>query len=130
MQADLNGKATFTIDGKDYTIDVAKDDDATAIGTKLATALDGKIDDGLELNMLLQTMQVLLRLRQVKWEQIIKQSSSAYKPLENGTTVTDIYNKMKDELATASSIGTDTAATVTNNNDGTFTHHKRFCFRC
>jgi len=28
---------------------------------------------------------------------------------------------MKDELATASSIGTDTAATVTNNNDGTFT---------
>ena len=121
MQADLNGKATFTIDGKDYTIDVAKDDDATAIGTKLATALDGKIDDGLGTKYAVTNNAGTLMFEAGKVGANNKAITGAYKPLENGTTVTDIYNKMKDELATASSIGTDTAATVTNNNDGTFT---------
>ena len=121
MQADLNGKATFTIDGKDYTIDVAKDDDATAIGTKLATALDGKIDDGLGTKYAVTNKAGTLTFEAGKVGANNKAITGAYKPLENGTTVTDIYNKMKDELATASSIGTDTAATVTNNNDGTFT---------
>ena len=121
MQADLNGKATFTIDGKDYTIDVAKDDDATAIGTKLATALDGKIDDGLGTKYAVTNNAGTLTFEAGKAGANNKAITGAYKPLENGTTVTDIYNKMKDELATASSIGTDTAATVTNNNDGTFT---------
>ncbi len=121
MQADLNGKATFTIDGKDYTIDVAKDDDATAIGTKLATALDGKIDDGLGTKYAVTNNAGTLTFEAGKVGANNKAITGAYKPLENGTTVTDIYNKMKDELATASSIGTDTAATVTNNNDGTFT---------
>ena len=121
MQADLNGKATFTIDGKDYTIDVAKDDDATAIGTKLATALDGKIDDGLGTKYTVTNNAGTLTFEAGKVGANNKAITGAYKPLENGTTVTDIYNKMKDELATASSIGTDTAATVTNNNDGTFT---------
>ena len=121
MQADLNGKATFTIDGKDYTIDVAKDDDATAIGTKLVTALDGKIDDGLGTKYAVTNNAGTLTFEAGKVGANNKAITGAYKPLENGTTVTDIYNKMKDELATASSIGTDTAATVTNNNDGTFT---------
>ena len=121
MQADLNGKATFTIDGKDYTIDVAKDDDVTAIGTKLATALDGKIDDGLGTKYAVTNNAGTLTFEAGKVGANNKAITGAYKPLENGTTVTDIYNKMKDELATASSIGTDTAATVTNNNDGTFT---------
>ena len=121
MQADLNGKATFTIDGKDYTIDVAKDDNATAIGTKLATALDGKIDDGLGTKYAVTNNAGTLTFEAGKVGANNKAITGAYKPLENGTTVTDIYNKMKDELATASSIGTDTAATVTNNNDGTFT---------
>ena len=121
MQADLNGKATFTIDGKDYTIDVAKDDDATAIGTKLATALNGKIDDGLGTKYAVTNKAGTLTFEAGTAGANNKAITGAYKPLENGTTVTDIYNKMKDELATASSIGTDTAATVTNNNDGTFT---------
>ena len=121
MQADLNGKATFTIDGKDYTIDVAKDDDATAIGTKLATALNGKIDDGLGTKYAVTNNAGTLTFEAGTAGANNKAITGAYKPLENGTTVTDIYNKMKDELATASSIGTDTAATVTNNNDGTFT---------
>ena len=121
MQADLNSKATFTIDGKDYTIDVAKDDDATAIGTKLATALNGKIDDGLGTKYAVTNNAGTLTFEAGTAGANNKAITGAYKPLENGTTVTDIYNKMKDELATASSIGTDTAATVTNNNDGTFT---------
>ncbi len=121
MKADLNGKATFTIDGKDYTIDVAKDDDATAIGTKLATALNGKIDDGLGNKYAVTNNAGTLTFEAGTAGANNKAITGAYKPLENGTTVTDIYNKMKDELATASSIGTDTAATVTNNNDGTFT---------
>ena len=121
MQADLNGKATFTIDGKDYTIDVAKDDDAKAIGTKLATALNGKIDDGLGTKYAVTNNAGTLTFEAGTAGANNKAITGAYKPLENGTTVTDIYNKMKDELATASSIGTDTAATVTNNNDGTFT---------
>ena len=121
MQADLNGKATFTIGGKDYTIDVAKDDDATAIGTKLATALNGKIDDGLGTKYAVTNNAGTLTFEAGTAGANNKAITGAYKPLENGTTVTDIYNKMKDELATASSIGTDTAATVTNNNDGTFT---------
>ena len=126
MQADLNGKATFTIDGKDYTIDVAKDDDATAIGTKLATALNGKIDDGLGTKYAVTNNAGTLTFEAGTAGANNKAITGAYKPLENGTTVTDIYNKMKDELATASSIGTDTAATVTNNNDGTFTITKGF----
>ena len=121
MQADLNGKATFTIDGKDYTIDVAKDDDATAIGTKLATARKGRIDDGLGTKYSVTKKAGTLMFEEGTAGANNKAITGAYKPLENGTTVTDIYNKMKDELATASSIGTDTAATVTNNNDGTFT---------
>ena len=123
MKAELDGKATFTIGGKDYTIDVAKDDDVTAIGNKLATALNGKIDDGLGGTYKVTNTTGTLTFEASKEganNKALKTTSSTYKALENGTKVTDIYNKMKDELATASSIGTDNPATVTNNNDGTF----------
>ena len=120
MQADLNGKATFTIDGKDYTIDVAKGDDAKKIGNTLATALNGKIDDGLGSKYAVTNNNGTLTFEAGTAGANNKAITGAYKPVENGTPVTDIYNKMKDELATASSIGTDIAATVTNNN-GTFT---------
>ena len=122
MKADLDGKATFTIDGKDYTIDVAKDDDATAIGTKLATELDGKIDDGLTTKYKVTSTNGTLTFEAGTAGANNKAITGAYKPsLENGTSVADIYTKMENELKEASSIGTDTAATVANNHDGTFT---------
>ena len=120
MQASLGGKATFTIDGKDYTIDVAKNDDAKEIGNKLAGALNNKIDDGLGSKYAVTNNNGTLTFTAGTEGANNKAITGAYKPVENGTPVTDIYNKMKDELATASSIGTDIAATVTNNN-GTFT---------
>ncbi len=39
---------------------------------------------------------------------------------ENEISLNDAYAKMADELGKASSIGTDKAATVKNNGDGTF----------
>ena len=120
MKADLDGKATFTINGTDYTIDVAKDDDATKIGDKLKTALDGKIDDGLGTQYAVTNNNGTLTFTAGTAGAKNAAITGSYKPLENGTTVTDIYTKMADELKAASSIGTDTAATVTNNNDGTF----------
>ncbi len=126
MKAEADGKATFTIGGTDYTIDVAKDDDGEKIAAKLKTAIDvSGIADGLGGNYTVTvdntTKNKLTFTASKQGDATALKADSAYKPLENGTTVTDIYNKMKDELATASSIGTDTAATVTNNNDGTFT---------
>ena len=127
MKAEIDGKATFTIGGTDYTIDVAKDDDGKKIATKLAAALNNKIADGLGA----ATKYAVAVDGTTKSKLTFTASgagtnakslaaTSTYKPLENGASVTDIYSKMKDELATASSIGTDTAATVTNNSDGTF----------
>ena len=40
---------------------------------------------------------------------------------EGAISLSEAYGKMAEELQKASSIGTDTAATVANNNDGTFT---------
>lgn len=40
MLAAENGKVAFTVAGKDYTVDVAKDDDAGKIATKLKDAYD------------------------------------------------------------------------------------------
>ena len=120
MKADLDGKATFTINGTDYTIDVAKGDDADAIGTKLVTALKDKIDDGLGTKYAVTNNAGTLTFEAGKAGANNAAITGSYKPLENGTTVTDIYDKMADELKAASSIGTDTAATVTNT-DGTFT---------
>ena len=122
MTAQAADKVTFKIDGKDYTIDVAKNDDASAIGDKLVAAINGKIDDGLG-----GTYTVSNTAGKISFEASANGENakvltvgSTLKTFDNATSVTDIYNKMKDELATASSIGTDTAATVTNT-DGTFT---------
>ena len=124
MKSDLDGKVTFTIGGNDYTIDVAKGDDAAKIGTKLKAAVDkNKIDDGLGGQYTVTddgagklTFEASANGKDAK----ALKATSSYKEIADGTKVADIYTKMKDELATASSIGTDTAATVTNT-DGTFT---------
>ena len=42
MKSTLDGTATFTIGGTDYTINVAKDDDAKAIGDKLSYGIKWK----------------------------------------------------------------------------------------
>ncbi len=123
MKSDLDGKVTFTIGGNDYTIDVAKNDDATKIGTKLKDAVNGKIDDGLGGQYVVTDDGAgKLTFTASKAGKDVKAltAGSTYKEIADGTKVADIYTKMKDELATASSIGTDTAATVTNT-DGTFT---------
>lgn len=124
MKADLDGKATFTFGGKDYTIDIAKGDDANAIGGKLETALNGKIDDGLGSKYKVTNANGTLTFEAGTAGANNAVVTGSYKPLDNGTTLTDIYTKMENELKEASSIGTDTAATVTNNNDGTFTIEK------
>ena len=122
MKSALDGTATFTIGGSDYTINVAKDDDAKAIGDKLVTALNGKIDDGVGGKFTVANANGSVTFTASKAGVGNKlTAATAYKAPENATSVTDIYSKMADELATASSIGTDTAATVQNNNDGTFT---------
>ena len=122
MKSDLDGKVTFTIGGNDYTIDVAKGDDATKIGNKLKAALDNNIDDGLggKYTVAATNGKLTFTASGVGKDAKALTAGSTYKAIENGTTVANIYTKMKDELATASSIGTDTAATVTNT-DGTFT---------
>lgn len=131
MKAEIDGKATFTIGGTDYTIDVAKDDDGEKIATKLVAALNNKIADGLGAATKYTVAvdgntksKLTFTASGVGTNAKSLAATSTYKPLENGASVTDIYSKMKDELATASSIGTDTAATVTNNNDGTFSIKK------
>ena len=126
MKSELDGKATFKIDGTDYTIDVEKDDDADKIGAKLATALNGKIDDGVGGNYTVTNNAGTLTFEASANGAAGRSlaATSTYKALENATSVSDVYSKMANELGTASSIGTDTAAEVTNNNDGTFTIKK------
>ena len=123
MKSALDGTATFTIDGTDYSINVAKDDNATKIGDKLKTALNGKIDDGVGGKYAVTAADGKLTFTASKVGADAKAltATSTYKAPENATSVADIYSKMADELATASSIGTDTAATVQNNDNGTFT---------
>ena len=122
MTAQADDKVTFNIGGKDYTIDVTKGDDADKIGTKLKAALDNNVDDGLGGKYTITNTNGKIGFEASANGENAKVLTvgSTLKTFENATTVTDIYNKMKDELATASSIGTDTAATVTNT-DGTFT---------
>ena len=125
MKSTLDGTATFTIGGTDYTINVAKDDDAKAIGDKLVTALNRKIDDGVGGQFTVANANGSVTFTASGNGVGNKLTAgTAYKAPENAKTTTDIYNLMKDELATASSIGTDTAATVKNNGDGTFTINK------
>ena len=122
MKSTLDGTATFTIGGTDYTINVAKDDDAKAIGDKLVAALNGKIDDGVggQFKVANNNGSVTFTASGNGVGNKLT-AGTAYKAPENAKTTTDIYNLMKDELATASSIGTDTAATVTSDGKGTFT---------
>ena len=124
MKSTLDGQATFTIGGTDYTINVAKDDDAEKIGTKLAAALNGKISDGLGGEYAVaSTGGTLTFTASANGANATSLTTVAntYKVPEDAKKPADIYKMMANELATASSIGTDTAATVKNNDDGTFT---------
>ena len=123
MKADLAGKTKFTIGGKDYEISLDKDDDATKIGDKLAAAINGKIDDGLGGQYAVTNNAGTLTFEASKngADATSLTTSSTHTAAADAKTKTEVLDLMKSELETASSIGTDTAATVTKNNDGTFT---------
>ena len=123
MKADLAGKTKFTIGGKDYEISLDKDDDATKIGDKLAAAINGKIDDGLGGQYAVTNNAGTLTFEASKngADATSLTTSSTHTATADAKTKTEVLDLMKSELETASSIGTDTAATVTKNNDGTFT---------
>ena len=125
MVSSLSGKTKFSIGGKDYEINLAAGDDATAIGDKLKAAIDGKISDGLGANYVVTAANGKLTFTAsdngANATSLV--SASTHSALENAKSSTDVQNLMKNELATASSIGTDTAASVTLAN-GVFTINK------
>ena len=123
MKSTLAGKTTFTIGGKSFEISLDKDDDAAKIATKLKAATDGKISDGLGGNYAVTIdsgTKLVFEASKVGKDATSLVSTAAWTADPDAKQTSDIYNLMKAELTTASSIGTDTAATVTNNN-GKFT---------
>ena len=118
MKSDFSGKTTFNIGGKDYEINIEAGDDATKIGDKLKAAVDGKISDGLGGSYAVTAANGTLTFEASKADANATSlvSASTHSAIENAKSKTDVINAMKSELATASSIGTDTAATVTETN--------------
>ena len=92
---------TVTIDGTDYTLS------HTSSGTTTLTSDDiiAKLQHGAEVEIAGNT----------KYTVIGKDDND-----DSTITINDAYKMIKNELTTASSIGTDTAATVKNNGDGSF----------
>ena len=123
MESKFAGKTKFNIAGKDYEITLEEGDDATKIGDKLAAAVNGKIDDGLggQYKVTNATGTLTFEASKVGADAKVLTQASTHTALENAKSSDDVLALMKNELATASSIGTDTAATVTKNTDGTFT---------
>ena len=123
MKSDLSGKTTFNIGGKDYEINLEAGDDATKIADKLKSAVDGKISDGLGGNYVVTAANGKLTFTASKTGANATSlvSTSTHSAMENAKSSDAVLDLMKNELVTASSIGTDTAATVTKNTDGTFT---------
>ena len=123
MESKFAGKTKFNIAGKDYEITLEEGDDATKIGNKLAAAVNGKIDDGLggQYKVTNATGTLTFEASKVGADAKVLTQASTHTALENAKSSDDVLALMKNELATASSIGTDTAATVTKNTDGTFT---------
>ena len=60
----------------------------------------------------------------IRWTNAATSVGNATSDSIETITKADALTKIANELATASSVGTDTAATVVNNNDGTFTINK------
>ncbi len=124
------GDVTFNIGGKDYTVTVADGDDDAAIAGKLKTAYDA---DKITANATAGEYVAAVTGTAITFtatnngvinagEELTGTATIA--AVENGTneiSIKDAYNMMAKELETASSIGADTGATVTNNNNGTFT---------
>ena len=124
MGSKLAGKTKFNIAGKDYEITLEEGDDATKIGDKLAAAINGKIDDGLggQYKVTNATGTLTFEASVAGTGAKVLTQASTHTALENAKSSDAVLDLMKNELATASSIGTDTAATVTKNTaDGTFT---------
>ena len=124
MGSKLAGKTKFNIAGKDYEITLEEGDDATKIGDKLAAAINGKIDDGLggQYKVTNATGTLTFEASVAGTGAKVLTQASTHTALENAKSSDAVLDLMKNELATASSIGTDTAAIVTKNTtDGTFT---------
>ena len=123
MAATLDGKTTFNIAGKDYEITLAKGDDAAAIAGKLVTAFNAnKAADGLGGSYTATNTdgEITFTASGDGANATALTQTSAWTADEDAKAVSDIYDLMEAELTTASSIGTDTAATVTGT-DGKFT---------
>ena len=123
MESKFAGKTKFNIAGKDYEITLGEGDDATKIGDKLAVAINGKIDDGLggQYKVTNATGKLTFEASKAGAGAKVLTQASTHTALENAKSSDAVLDLMKNELTTASSIGTDTAATVAKNQDGTFT---------
>ena len=123
MESKFAGKTTFNIGGKDYEISLEAGDDATKIGDKLAKAINGKIDDGLggQYKVTNNAGTLTFEASANGANATSLAQTSTHTKLADSKTQDEVFNLMKSELETASSIGTDTAAAVVKNNDGTFT---------
>ena len=123
MASKFDGKTTFNIAGKEYEITLAKDDDATKIADKLKTAVDGKISDGLGgfYKVTAAAGKLTFEASAVGAKATALTQASTWTADEDAKAATDIYDLMQAELEKASNIGTDTAATVTNDGNGKFT---------
>ena len=123
MASKFDGKTTFNIAGKEYEITLAKDDDATKIADKLKTAVDGKISDGLGgfYKVTAAAGELTFEASAVGAKATALTQASTWTADEDAKAATDIYDLMQAELEKASNIGTDTAATVTNDGNGKFT---------
>ena len=126
MASALDGKTTFTIGGKDYEISLSAGDDADKIGKKLADAFNAdKLTYGVGGSYTATNTNgsVVFEASAAGTDATVLTATAAWTADPDAITVTDAYSKMATELATASSIGADTPATVTHNN-GTFTINK------
>lgn len=129
MKSAADGEASFEIGGKTYSIKLEKDDDAEKIATKLVAAYNkDKTTDGLGGSYTASSTGGTVTFTASKnganaTSIIATEALKDSVDTSSSTTISvaDAYTKMAEELKAASSIGADTAADVTNNNNGTFT---------
>ena len=126
MASSLAGKTTFNIAGKDYEISLEKGDTAGDIADKLYTAIkDVEISDGLAGKYAIAHTDgdttITFEASKAGAGATALTQAAIWTADSEAKSTTDIYNLMKSELEKASNIGTDTAATVTNDGDGKFT---------
>ena len=124
------GDVIFNIGGNDYKVTVANGEDAAAIAGKLKAAYDNnKITANKNAGVYEATVAGTAITFEATNAGTLKDGekltgTATIAAVENGTneiSINDAYNMMAKELTTASSIGADTGATVTNNGHGSFT---------